>query len=380
MNQEVVQTQKEGEAQAVSDLCSQLKKTLSSYSAILFFASTRYDFEKLSSLLHEQFPKAQVIGATTAGEITKGGFSTNSIVLNAIYDNGKSQFSGILIDDIDKFPILSNREIIHAASNIGITLSSENCSRDAFAITLICGLMSAEEIILSQLYSIIKDQNFMIAGGSAGDDMNFKSTSVSCNGVVSSNAAVIMFVKTSCKFKIYKENIFQRLGKNVKLTEVNTEKHLVNAIDGQNPRRRYAQILGITEGQVNDALLDHPFGRVFGDEVFIASLVNFDRDGKLSMYARVLQDSLQEILMPHDPIEMTEKTCRKITSEIPHPSCIILFNCILRTVGFQKKRLTEKINDIWKRYLSNYSGFSTYGEQFGHINSNQTLVALVIGD
>lgn len=380
MNQEVVQTQKEDEAQAVKDLCSRLKKTPSSYSAILFFASTRYDFEKLSSLLHEQFPRAQVIGATTAGEITKDGFTTNSIVLNAIYDNGKSQFSGVLIDGIDQFPILGNKEITSAASKIGISLSSENCSRDAFAITLICGLMSAEEIILSQLYSLIKDQNFMIAGGSAGDDMKFASTAVSCNGVTSSNAAVVLFVKTSCAFRIYKENIFQRTGKNVKLTDVNTEKHIVNAIDGQNPRRRYAQVLGITEGQVNDALLDHPFGRVFGDEIFIASLVSFDKDGKLTMYARVLQDSLQEILMPHDPVEMTESTCRKITSEIPRPGCIILFNCILRTVGFQKKGLTGKISEVWRRYLPTYSGFSTYGEQFGHMNSNQTLVTLVIGE
>ena len=55
----------------------------------------------------------------------------------------------------------------------------------------------------------------MVAGGSAGDDLKFKATYVSHNGVSSSHGAVILFVRTSRKFKIYKENIFQRSGKSV---------------------------------------------------------------------------------------------------------------------------------------------------------------------
>lgn len=139
-------------------------------------------------------------------------------------------------------------------------------------------------------------------------------------------------------------------------------------------------VLGISEHQLSDAILDHPMGRVFGNEVFIASLINFDNSGNLTMYARVLQDSIQEILEPMDTLAITEQTCKEILQEIPHPSCVILFNCILRTVGFQKKHQQESVNSIWKKYFPTYSGFSTYGEQFGHINSNQTLVALVMGD
>ena len=169
-----------------------------------------------------------------------------SIVLNAIYDgtSGRSKFKGVLIDDADKFPMVHKKSIESAASSIGIQLSSPNCSRDAFAISLICGLLTAEEGILSLLYSIIKDPKFMIAGGSAGDDLKFKATSVSYNGKVSENGAVILFVKTSCKFKIYKENIFKRTGKTVMLTGVNPESHTVTSIDGQNPKKRYAQVVG----------------------------------------------------------------------------------------------------------------------------------------
>lgn len=382
MNQEVVKSHTSDSEMAVNELCSRLKKNLSAYNAIIFFASSSYDFKKISELLYERFPNAQVVGTTTSGEISRDGFEKNTIILNALSDgtSGRSQFKGVLIDNIDKFPMIHKKDIENAASSIGIQLSSSNCSRDAFAISLICGLLSAEEGMLSLLYSIIKDPRFLIAGGSAGDDLKFKSTAVSYNGKISEKGAVFLFVKTSSVFKIYKENIFQRSGKNVMLTGVNPETHTVSTIDGQNPKRRYAQILGIPESQVSDATLEHPFGRVFGSEIFIASLVNFDDSGKLITYARVLQDSVQEILNPMDTLSITEDTCKKIISDIPNPGCIILFNCILRTIGFQKKRQQESVNSIWKKYFPVYSGFSTYGEQFCHINSNQTLVVLVVGE
>ena len=82
------------------------------------------------------------------------------------------------------------------------------------------------------------------------------------------------------------------------LTSVDPEKHLITGIDKQSPKRRYMDVLGVNESQLADAILDHPMGRVFGNEVFIASLINFDAGGNLTMYARVLQDSIQEILEP----------------------------------------------------------------------------------
>lgn len=164
------------------------------------------------------------------------------------------------------------------------------------------------------------------------------------------------------------------------LTSVNPLTREVFSIDGKNPRKRYAEILGISESNVDGAILDHPFGRVFGENIFIASLVQFDATGKLDMYARVLQGSEQEILEPMDLNAITEKSCQELRQKIPNPGCIILFNCILRTLGFKKKNQTQTVTSIWNKYFPVYSGFSTYGEQYGHINSNQTLVALVIGD
>ena len=379
MEQEVVQTKSIDPKNAVDDLCRHLKKQPELYNCIIFFTSTSVNYQELQAELFSRFSNAQVIGTTTSGEISSQGFANQSVVLNAISDS-ETQFSAVLVDDANKFPIISKNDVISAAAKIGIGLSSDMIHKDSFAISLICGLKNIEEGFLSMFYSLVKDKQFLVCGGTAGDDLKFQATYVSANGKCSDSGAVLLFVKTTRKFQIVKENIFRKSGKSVRLTDVQHETHIVKAIDGVNPRRRYAEILGISESTANDALLDHPFGRAFGDNIFIASLVGFDNNGILTTYARVIQDSVQEILEPMDPLSITEETCKKVRQEIENPQCVILFNCILRTIGFDRKKQQEAVNEIWKRYYPSYSGFSTYGEQFGHMNSNQTLVTLVMGE
>ncbi len=379
MIQEVVHTKQTDVQKAVDELTGHLAKNGSSYNLILFFAGTDIDFAVLSAALYEAFPNAQVVGTTTSGEISGDGFSSGTVVLNAISDE-RSSYSAVLVDEANRFPIVFKDKIIAAARKTGINLSQSQIHRDSFAISLICGLKNIEEGFLSMLYSFIEDKEFLVCGGTSGDDLKFNATYVSYNGEISDCGAVIIFVKTNRKFEIYKENIFQKSGKSVRLTDVDHETHIVKSIDGKNPRRRYAEILEIDERGVNDALLSYPFGRTFGDNVFIASLVGFDEAGILTTYARVIQDSVQEILEPMDAVKVTEESCNAIREKIPNPSCVILFNCILRTIMFDKQHLQESINNIWKSYYPVYSGFSTYGEQFGHINSNQTLVTLVMGE
>ncbi|MBO4533349.1 MAG: hypothetical protein J5726_06585 [Treponema sp.] len=379
MIQEVVQTQQTEVEKAVADLCARLKKDPASYNCIIFFATSSINFQELQTALHQRFPAAQIIGTTTSGEITAQGFTTNTIVLNAISDS-QTSYSAVLIDDANKFPIIAKDKVLSAASKIGINLASPDIHKNSFAVSLICGLKNIEEGFLSMFYSLVADKDFIVCGGTAGDDLKFKATYVCANGECSDSGAVLLFVKTTRQFEIYKENIFQKSGKSVRLTDVVHETHVVRTIDGVNPRKRYAEIIGIPESSANDAILDHPFGRTFGDNVFIASLVSFDSNGILSTYARVIQDSVQEILDPMDPIKITEESCKNIIKKIPNPSCVILFNCILRTIGFSNKKQQTPVNDIWKQYFPAYSGFSTYGEQYGHVNSNQTLVALVLGE
>ena len=105
MDQEIVFTNQPETEIAVKELIGQLKNVPGKYDAVLFFASSDYDFSLLSTLLHDKFCNAEVIGTTTSGEISNSGFTTMSIVLSAL-SCGRTRFSGIALDRVDKFPIV----------------------------------------------------------------------------------------------------------------------------------------------------------------------------------------------------------------------------------------------------------------------------------
>lgn len=377
MVQDIAFTDKRDIDAALEDVYVQLRKG-NMYGAVIFYASTIYDFTILSQKLKNHFSNAEVIGTTTAGEISsKSGFTNNSLVVCGLSDN-RTRFSGVLIDGADKFPIIHKSKIEAAARNCGILLKSQGANKDAFAFTFINGLCNAEEGVLSLLNSIIGDEDFIIAGGSSGDDCHFDKTYVSYNGEVATDGAAVLFVKTSCKFRIIKENIFKPTGKKVVLTEVIPETRTIVTIDGKNARRRYAEVLGISEASVENATIQHPLGRVYGGHIFISSMATFNRDGSVNMYSRVIKDSVVEVLEPVDEIEQTIKTCNEVIEEIPNPGCVLFVNCVYRTIQFNQRHLFEKVAETWKKYFKKFCGFSSYGEQIGRQNSNQTLVAVII--
>ena len=144
------------------------------------------------------------------------------------------------------------------------------------------------------------------------------------------------------------------------------------------PRKMYAQALGIPESDAANAALAHPVGRAYGDDVFISSIANFNPDGSMGMYCRVLPNSEVELMNPLDAVQIAEDTGNEIRSEIAQPGCVILINCILRSIGFEQQHLTEKIAGAWRRHFPAFCGFSSYGEQKDRLNFNQTLLALAI--
>ena len=265
-----------------------------------------------------------------------------------------------------------------AAKKIGIYPGSPDSHKETFAFAFVNGLCNAEESLTALFYAVIKNENFILAGGSAGDDLQFKTTYVSYNGEVTTEGAVILFVRTQCKFDIRKENLFTPSGKLMKITEADTHTRRIISIDGEVPKKRYAEVLGISEQNVGDALLVNPFGRRLYDDIYISSIASFNDDGTMNMYCKVTPGSFVELLKEGDISAIAERTCQGINRHIPKPGAVILVNCILRTIYFNQKSLAKSILERFDRTFPTYCGFSSYGEQLGRFNCNQTLVSIVI--
>lgn len=379
MEQEVVSTRMSDPFSAAEDLARQLRHDSKTYKAVIFMAAINYNFEELSQAIKEKFPESEVIGTSTAGEIDMSGFKNDSVVLTTMSDSG-TKVKGVLIENGSKYPVAYNDEIENALASCGIRPGDSLSHKNAFAITFINGVYNAEETILSNFYSIIKNDDFKLAGGTAGFTGAEAKTFVSCNGKTTQDGAVMLFVKTPCKFDLRQEDIFNPTGKTIYVTQSDPVKREIYKINGRPAKEVYAQHLGVSERQAENMTFENPFGRHINGALHIAALAGFGADRSISTFARIVPNSTLEMMHIGDAEEKCDETCSAIKAAVPNPKFVLMMSCITRTMYFERENLSGKIIGKYKKAFPTFCGFSCYGEQLGKVHCNQTLVTVAIGE
>ena len=379
MEQEVVSTRTKNIDSAVNELCGKLHKNLDSYNAVIFLAAIDYDFPLLSQKIKEKFPNAEVLGTSTAGEFSDAGFTEGSIILTTMHDLS-TKVKGVFIDHASKYPIAYKDDIEAALKACGINIADPNSHRDAFAIEFTNAIYNAEETILSNFYAIIKNDRFPLAGATAGYTGNTPKSFVSYNGKSTQDGAVMLFVKTRCKFDIRQEDIFNPTGKQIYVTKADTMRRELHTLNGRPATTVYAEQLGVSESQAAQQTFENPFGRFVNGSIHIAALASLTSDKKITSFARITPNSTLEMMHIGDALQKADQTCEGIRSAIPHPKFTLLMTCITRTLYFERSGMKPAIIGKYKNTFPTFCGFSCYGEQIGRIHCNQTLVSLVIGD
>lgn len=341
---------------------------------MLFFASTIYDFEQLTNLFHDTYPNTEVVGVTTAGEISKAGFSDNSLSVIA-WESAQFRAKGAVITEADQYPVLSRDALIETAKAVGLNPESRGCAEQGFAFLFPNGLIMAEEKVLSIVHSIFAEEGFQIFGGTAGDDCHFTQTMTSLNGRVYTNAAIVVFVKTSHRFYIHKENIFRSTGKSMRVTKVDLEQRIVKEINGRRASSEYARELGVPEDKLSDYFMSNPLGRKINDTIWIASPFQVLPDGSIQFYCQIFADSIVYILEPEDAIQMLRQSMEAVRRELGSVSGAVAINCILRKLQFQNQHIIGEIGEQLGGFPQ-LAGFSSYGEQMGNMQLNQTMLVL----
>lgn len=379
MEQEVVLTRMADVQSAAKDLVRQLKKSPDSYQAVIFLAAIRYDFAELSMELKNYFPNSEVIGASTAGEITPAGFTSDSVVLTTM-SSSDTTVKGVLVENGSRYPVGNKADIERALSSCGIRCNDPNSHRDAFAITFINGVFNGEETVLANFYSIIKNDKFKLAGGTAGFTGDTPKTFVSYNGKTTQDGATMLFVKTRSKFDIRQEDIFNPTGKTIAVTSSDPVNRLISTFDGRPAKTVYAEKLGVSEAQAEQMTFENPFGRFLNGQIHIAALAGFTKDKGITLFARVVPNSTVELMHIGDPLQKAQETTSGIKQAVPNPKFVLMMTCITRTMAFERMNLSNKIIDTYKSVFPTFAGFSVYGEQHCRVHCNQTLVTVVIGD
>ena len=357
---------KENITQNIQEISIQLGA--SAPTLLLFFASTKYDLAKLGQELQKTYPKTKILGCSTAGELVTGKMLKNSVVAMA--------FEKDSISDLD----VAVAENIKTENNLKAAFSQfekhykqkiSSLNIDQYVgIILIDGLSGQEEKVMDTIGNLT-DITFI--GGSAGDDLKFKSTQIYANGAVHSNAAVLALLKPTKGYDIIKTQSFKALPKKLVASKVDEAKREVLCFNQMPAVEAYAKVTKTTPATVQTVFMKNPVGLMVNGEPYVRSPQQIKGDS-IVFYCNIKEGTELTLLESTDIIADTQKDLKqKIATE--KPAGIINFHCILRTLELEEKKQTEAYGKIFADLPT--VGFSTYGEQYlGHINQTSTILII----
>lgn len=351
--------------QAVDEIreqCSEITPKM-----VLFFASSRYDPARISKAMHDAFAGARVLGCSTAGELVSGRVLKDSIVAMAFDDRTIEDAACSIVTDVTSPNSLSDA-VRSLEGEIGTPLRELDFQKYV-GLILIDGLSGSEELVMDRLGDLT---NMAFIGGSAGDDLKFRSTHVYLNGEAYTNAAVLAVLKPAGEFGIIKTQSFRPLGTVLVPTKVNEGRREVIEFDGMPATLAYARALGVPVEEAPKLFMHNPVGLVTGDDFFVRSPRQVEGDSIL-FYCMVKEGMELALLESTDIVSDTRKAVEEQVRQLGGASAIINFHCILRALELEEKGQNEAYGSIFADIPT--IGFSTYGEEYiGHINQTSTML------
>ena len=368
MTVRTVYTTNTAPAAAARELREQLGDLDSKFT--LFFASSSYDAEALGVALAKEFQGTTSIGCTTAGELVTGKMLKNSVALAAFDSKVIESVHTALVRDA-RDPAATRQALSDLGEQIGTSLGEVNPEQH-FGLVLHDGLSVAEETVMSELSAAT---NVPFVGGSAGDDLQFKSTSVFLNYKPLHGVSVLALLEPVRPYHVLKTQSFRALDKVLDVTSADEATRTVHTFNGNPASEEYAAQIGVSVERLPDHFQDHPVGLVMSDgEPFVRSPMQI-RGTDVVFYCRIAEGMKLNLLQATDIVEQTEKDLQAKLKEAGSCQLVINFHCILRTLELEAKRQTEAYGKAFNDVPT--IGFSTYGESYiGHVNQTSTMVIL----
>ncbi len=342
---------------------------------IFVFHSSRQDAAEVSSALARRFPKARIAGCTTAGEHLSGQHYDGALVVAGITSPG-TRWSVTVADNLTHFDLgtavaVRDRLIL----DLGIAAADLNPSRH-FCISFFDGLSKSEETVSAAMAEAL--MGIPLAGGSAGDDLQFKRTRVIADGKAYDGAAVFVFADCSDGFRIIKHQHFASTQRYLAVTKLaDDDPRRVLELDGLPAATAYAHALGLTRETFSaDTSFAHPLIFECNGEKYVRSAHRVDPDGSIAFLCAVEEGA---VLCVGDHLDMGEALEADLRALPIKASLLLACNCILRAVEAGKQGKHQELGALMQRVSDCVVGFDTYGEQLNGLHINQTVVGIAIG-
>lgn len=340
-------------------------------SLILLFVSPNADAYRVCRSAERAFAEHEVIGCTTAGEITSEGYDEGKIVAVAL-PSDRFACDTVLIPDVSE---IDRHEMASKLLRRRRALADRMPEWETeFGFTLIDGLSMQEDAVLSALALSLGPVHLF--GGSAGDGVEFHSTFMIYHGQVLRNAAILTLVRTACEIRVFKFDHLVPSPSRMVVTRADPARRLVQEINAEPAAEEYARILGMAPGQLSPmTFAAHPVLVRLGDQHHVRSIQRINDQGELVFFSAIDEGV---VLTLADAEPMAAHLERQLVglSEPRPPDGILAFDCILRRIEAEERQLSGEISKILKSHK--VIGFNTYGEHFNAMHVNQTLTGLAV--
>lgn len=334
---------------------------------MIYFASTRYAPEEISSKMQAAFPRATLIGCSSAGEIVSGRMLKGSLVAMAF--------------DLDSVPDVKIEVVENMRRKIDVSQafrSFENHFGEAademkpseyLGIVLVDGMSGLEE----RLMDAVGDRtNVLFIGGSAADDMRFKTTHVYANGRSYSNAAVLALLKPGTPFDLVKTQSVREMGPVLVVTRANEGRREIAEFNGKPASQAYAEALGVSVNELAARFPSHPLGLVIDGEPYIRSPTHISGSSIIFQCGSAVGMPLS-LLELTSLVEDTGEALARSKRKLGGISGVVVFNCAHRALELEFKNLSDAYGKLFADFPT--IGFNSYGEQFiGHMNQTATMI------
>lgn len=343
--------------------------------ALFFFSQSLIDAASLSEALNRHLPNIAYAGCSTAGEITPAGLEDGHI-LALLFPNSGFTVASEVIQNLSSVGMDDIATKVEGLRRTLQTRTGPEQSRNLFALCLIDGLSYAEEAVTSAIHWGLDD--IPLIGGSAGDDLKFKTTTLLSNDFVGSDCAIVVLISTEIPFHVFKTENFVPTEEKLVVTSSDPERRIVHEFNAEVAAKEFATAVGIAPGAMTPlTFASHPVVVRVGGEYYCRSIQKVNSDGSLSFYCAIDDGIVLSIAKPTGMVESTRAALKNVNERLGGIDVVLGFDCVLRRLDARNRQVFRDISELYR--TNNVIGFGTYGEQYRSMHLNQTFTGIAFG-
>ena len=361
-------------AQVASDLRARLAPEAGE--VVLVFASSRLDPEVLAPALTDALAPARVVGCTSLRELA--GATMVGTVVGVVLGPPSFKVGLGVATELGTGPLGAARgAVVAAARELGHTVEQLDGERHV-GLALVDGQSPwAEGFCLGS--SAAAPRIGLVGGAASDDQLERRRTAVFADGICLRDAGVVVLLETSHRFAVLVSEHMVPTELRVVVTGADPARRRVTELDGYPAAPRYLELirrLGAT-GPVGPALVaEYPFAMYVDGRPYVRSIRDLVGD-ELQLAAAVDQGAVLRIMRPSDLVARTAAAIDEAQRRVGPLELMLSFSCTARNLEAERKGIRDALDRVYA--TAPMVGFDSFGEQFGPLLVNHTLVALAVG-